>query len=276
VRWARSGHDGKQGAVGQGWSASSRPLVAPPHSSQPREETGQRPSDSRRQLPRRGAMERQEASANRTGPEFIAPRWVRSRRVDDGQQRTLAVAGGREHPQLSVPAGSHLGRAQWVQWSSTLLNRLPRALRSLATRWWAPRTGLTVQGELKPLPPGPSQVPPRRPCPLRAPMNGHERSITVNPSPSLGAVTWAADPRPQPPENAGCAFQARDRWGHIGATSGPRTTGSQRTTPVTIGQATTQLTEHTCSSPQVVAPRPGSLTRKGSQVQTLSRPPLSL
>src|SRR5215217_3488078 len=36
-----------------------------------------------------------------------------------------------------------------------------------------------------------------------------------------------------------------DGWGHIGATSGPRSIGSQRTTPVTIGQTTAQLTEQT-------------------------------
>jgi hypothetical protein len=55
---ARSGYDGKQGAVGQGWSASSRPLVARPFlAAQGRSGAT---TDSRRQLPRRGVMERQE------------------------------------------------------------------------------------------------------------------------------------------------------------------------------------------------------------------------
>jgi hypothetical protein len=61
--------------------------------------------------------------------------------------------------------------------------------------------------------------------------------------------------------------------GHIGATSGPRTTGSQRTTPVTSGQAIASSPSRLDHPPQVTAPLPGSLTRKRSQVQTLSRPP---
>jgi hypothetical protein len=51
----------------------------------------------------------------------------------------------------------------------------------------------------------------------------------------------------------GRTFQARDRWGHPGATSGPRTTGSQRTTAVTSGPASSQLTGHI---------RPGSAGRR--------------
>jgi hypothetical protein len=39
------------------------------------------------------------------------------------------------------------------------------------------------------------------------------------------------------------AFQARDRWGHPGATSGPRTTGAQRTRTVTVGLSSAQLTD---------------------------------
>jgi hypothetical protein len=39
----------------------------------------------------------------------------------------------------------------------------------------------------------------------------------------------------------GRAFQARDRWGHIGATSGPRTTGPQWTTTVIAGPSSAQL-----------------------------------
>jgi hypothetical protein len=45
-------------------------------------------------------------------------------------------------------------------------------------------------------------------------------------------------------------------WGHVGATSGPRSTGSQRTTPVTIGQTTAQLTEQTRPSAAAHRDRP--------------------
>ena len=41
------------------------------------------------------------------------------------------------------------------------------------------------------------------------------------------------------------AFQARDPRGHIVATSGPRTTGSQRTRTATIGRASARLTGRT-------------------------------
>ena len=36
-----------------------------------------------------------------------------------------------------------------------------------------------------------------------------------------------------------------NRWGHGGATSGPRTTGSQRTPPVNTGLPSAEVTEHT-------------------------------
>jgi hypothetical protein len=62
----------------------------------------------------------------------------------------------------------------------------------------------------------------------------------------------------------GRAFQARDRWGHTGATSGPRTTGSQRTIPVTPGSASPQLPCLLGQVPQVAATLQGSLTRKRS------------
>jgi hypothetical protein len=70
----------------------------------------------------------------------------------------------------------------------------------------------------------------------------------------------------------GRAFQACDRWGHIGATPGPRTTGSQRTTPVNTGPPSAEVTGLT---PPPAAGRRDprrSLTRKRSQLQTLSRP----
>src|SRR5512132_4031674 len=41
------------------------------------------------------------------------------------------------------------------------------------------------------------------------------------------------------------AFQARHPLGHVGATSGPRATGSQRTTPVNTGPPSAEVTGHT-------------------------------
>ena len=85
--------------------------------------------------------------------------------------------------------------------------------------------------------------------------------------------------RGRPADIAQLAPEARTRLphsgslGHTGATSGPRTSRSQRTTAVTTGPASAQLTRHT---PPFAAGRAvllGSLTRKRSQVQTLSRPP---
>jgi hypothetical protein len=55
-----------------------------------------------------------------------------------------------------------------------------------------------------------------------------------------------------------------DRWGHGGATSGPRATGSQRTTPVNTGPPSAEVTRHTPPPPQVVAIPRRSLTRKCS------------
>jgi hypothetical protein len=40
-------------------------------------------------------------------------------------------------------------------------------------------------------------------------------------------------------------LRTRDRWGHIGATSGPRTTGSQRTTTVNTGTPSAHLSGQT-------------------------------
>jgi hypothetical protein len=61
--------------------------------------------------------------------------------------------------------------------------------------------------------------------------------------------------------------------GHIGATSGPRTAGSQRTTAVTSGPLPPSSQVTFGQTPQVAVSAQRSLTRKGSQVQTLSRPP---
>jgi hypothetical protein len=53
-----------------------------------------------------------------------------------------------------------------------------------------------------------------------------------------------------------------DTWGHIGATSGPLTTESQRTATVTTGPPPAQLTRHTPRPAQVTATRPSSLAQR--------------
>jgi hypothetical protein len=65
-------------------------------------------------------------------------------------------------------------------------------------------------------------------------------------------------------------FHLETAWA-IGATSGPRTTGPQRTTPVISGSASAQLTGHISQAPHVAATRLGSLTRKRSQVHAVDR-----
>ena len=82
-------------------------------------------------------------------------------------------------------------------------------------------------------------------CPPRARSTGNWRSLTVNNGRPHGALACAIGVASGWDDGTGRAFQARDRWGHTGATSGPRTTGSQRTTAVTTGQTTAQLTEQT-------------------------------
>ena len=84
----------------------------------------------------------------------------------------------------------------------------------------------------------------RRPCHPRARSIGPWRSLRDNYGPSRDALSWAIEVTSRLNGVPGRAFQARDRWGHIGATSGPRTTGSQRTTAVTSGPASCQLTGH--------------------------------
>jgi hypothetical protein len=60
---------------------------------------------------------------------------------------------------------------------------------------------------------------------------------------------------------------------HRGATSGPHRSRASRTTPVMKGRPTSQLSSSLLSTSLVAGPPRLSLTRKGSQVQTLSRPP---
>jgi hypothetical protein len=50
--------------------------------------------------------------------------------------------------------------------------------------------------------------------------------------------------------------------GHVGATCGPQMTGSQRTTAITTGPSSAQLTRHTPHGPQVAVTHLGSLTQK--------------
>jgi hypothetical protein len=71
---------------------------------------------------------------------------------------------------------------------------------------------------------------------------------------------------PHPPVELAtiAATLARDRWGHIGATSGPRMIGSQRTTRVTSGPASCQFTSHIRPDSAGRHLRQGSLTRKRS------------
>ena len=80
--------------------------------------------------------------------------------------------------------------------------------------------------------------------PGRARSIGNWRSLAVNNGRSEDTLTCAIGVGSGRDDGTGRAFQARDRWGHIGATSGPRTTGSQRTTTVTSGPASCQFTSH--------------------------------
>jgi hypothetical protein len=104
---------------------------------------------------------------------------------------------------------------------------------------------LTLGFSLRPLPPRQSHGRPQRPCPPRARSSGIWRSLTVNNGRSHTDLTCAIGVGSRLSGLPGRAFQARDRWGHIRATSGPRTTRSQRTTTVIIGPPSTQLSRHT-------------------------------
>jgi hypothetical protein len=85
--------------------------------------------------------------------------------------------------------------------------------------------------------------------------------------------------RARPTDIAQLAPEARarlphsGRWATSGATSGPRTSRSQPTIAVTTGPASASLPGTLPCPPQVARALLRSLTRKRSQVQTLSRPP---
>jgi len=66
---------------------------------------------------------------------------------------------------------------------------------------------------------------------------------------SEAGLTWAIGVASGLDEGKRRAFQARDRRGHIGAA----TTGSQRTTAVTSGPASSQLAGHFGQTAQVAA-----------------------
>ena len=99
---------------------------------------------------------------------------------------------------------------------------------------------------------------------LRVPVASASGDLSVDSGRQHAALTCAIGVGSGRDDGTGRAFQARDRWGHIGATSGPRTTGSQRTTTITGGLSSDQLTGHTPPPPQVAAAVLGSLTRKRS------------
>jgi hypothetical protein len=115
---------------------------------------------------------------------------------------------------------------------------------------------------------------PHRPCHLRAIPNTTP-PVRHGPPRTL-LTTWPRRPLLQiwGNTNGKDGVTRVDRWGHGGATSGPRATGSQRTTPVNTGPPSAEVAGHTPHPPQVAAIPGRSLTRKRSQVQTLSRPPL--
>ena len=98
----------------------------------------------------------------------------------------------------------------------------------------------------------------------RARSIGNWRSLTDNNGRQHAALTCVIGVASGRNAGTGRAFQARDRWGHIGATSGPRTTGLQRTTTVTSGPASCQFTSHIRPDAQVAASARRSLTRKRS------------
>jgi hypothetical protein len=62
----------------------------------------------------------------------------------------------------------------------------------------------------------------------------------------------------------GRAFQARDRRGHTGATSGPQSAGPQRTTPVTTGSPFAQLPGTDGQASQVASTARRSLARRNA------------
>jgi hypothetical protein len=138
---------------------------------------------------------------------------------------------------------------------------------------WSSWTGLALRFSLWPSPPRWNAVGPRRPCPPRARSIGNWRSPTDNYGRSQEGLTCELGIASGRMIGPARAFQARDRWGHIGATFGPRMTGPQRTTPVTSGAACPQLTGQARLGPHVTSTARRSLTRKRSQVRTLSRSP---
>jgi hypothetical protein len=105
---------------------------------------------------------------------------------------------------------------------------LPRRIRDLPTRQVVIADGphppvelVTIAATLEP-------IGPRRPCPARARSIGIWRSLTDNNGWSQDDLTCGIGVASGMEGLPGRAFQARDRWAHIWAISGPRTTGPQR------------------------------------------------
>jgi len=111
-----------------------------------------------------------------------------------------------------------------------------------------------------------NRVRPRRPVPLRARNIGPWRSVTDNSGRSRKTLSCAIGVGSRLGGVPGRAFQARDRWGHIGATFGPRTTGPQRTTTVTSGPSSASSATKVGQASQVARISRGSLTQKSATV----------
>jgi hypothetical protein len=112
-----------------------------------------------------------------------------------------------------LPCGLPLGGVQQQQATAA-----PSA-RACQRGKWSSWAGLTLRftGDYRCQ--APSQLRPHRPCPPRARSTGIWRSLTVNSGRSLAALTCAIGVASGVERLPGRAFQARDRWGHIGATN---------------------------------------------------------
>jgi hypothetical protein len=106
---------------------------------------------------------------------------------------------------------------------------------------WSSGTGLTLRFSFVTIAATLEQGWSSPPCPPRARSTGIWRSLTVNNGRQHAALTCAIGIASAPEDGTGRAFQARDRQGHIGAKSGPRTTRAQRTTTVISGPSSAQL-----------------------------------
>jgi hypothetical protein len=130
-----------------------------------------------------------------------------------------------------LPCGLPLGGVQQQQATAA-----PSA-RACQRGKWSSWAGLTLRFTGDHRCQAPSQLRPHRPCPPRARSTGIWRSLTVNSGRSLAALTCAIGVASGVERLPGRAFQARDRWGHIGATN-------DRIAADNSGPASSQLTGH--------------------------------